>query len=444
MSSAPGNEIRLDLPMPNETAGVGKRAWRALAVLTAVYALHYLDRSIIGILIEPIKHEFALSDTRLGILTGLGYSILYASAGLAIGAFIDRTHRRNLLAVLLFFWSSATMLCGFAQGFLSLMLARCAVGVAESGAAPIAMSIITDTFPPKRRSTAIGLFWTSTTFGLAAAAIGGGYIASRFGWRAAFLIAGIPGILLIPILLTWVREPLRGGLDAATTNPARQQSLSTAWRALGRNPVYIYVFVAMIFSSAASSGLLIWIPSLFVRAHGLSLYQAGLILAAAALTAGTLGAFVGGAIGDRLTQRLGLAGMTVTAMFSALLACLTASLAVLSAALWLAAASWMAWEFCYRAYFGPANNAMLSSVEPDMRGIAASAAQSITNLLGFGLGPTIVGVLSDNLQGPHALQWAMAILQINALIAALMFFLAVRAARRIGNPTHAAARSDPP
>lgn len=284
-------------PRTAEESPVTAAAWRALAVLTIVYTLHYVDRSIIGILIEPIKKDLGLTDGQLGFLTGLAYGAVYSVAGLIFGYFIDRTNRRNLLAVLLFCWSGATVLCGLARGFTSLLGARMAVGVAESAAAPTAMSIISDVFPPSRRSTAIGVFWASTTVGLALAATVGGFVADRWGWRAAFFIAGAPGLLMIPILLALVKEPVRGGLDPNADRKAAPPTVSEAWRAMSGNPVYVLAFVGMITNSVASAGLLTWTPSFFVRIHGLTLLEAGLILSAAALIFGSLGTVAGGAIG---------------------------------------------------------------------------------------------------------------------------------------------------
>lgn len=176
-------------------------SWYTLGLLTLIYLCHAVDRSVISIVLEPLKQEFGISDSQVGILTGLAYATLYALAGIPIGYLIDRRNRRNLLAVLVAVWSACTVACGFAQNYWHLLTARLTVGAAEAGGAPTALSIISDLFPPDRRSTAISIFWVSTALGTAVSFAIGGLVAAEYGWRAAFFVAGLPGLLLVILLL---------------------------------------------------------------------------------------------------------------------------------------------------------------------------------------------------------------------------------------------------
>jgi len=157
------------------------RAWYALVILTLIYTLHAVDRSVMSIMVEPIKKEFDLSDGHMGVLTGLAFGLTYALAGLPLGYLIDRVDRRRLLSVLVAVWSGCTALCGIAQSYAMLVTARLAVGMAEAGGAPTALSMIGDLFPARLRSTAIGVFWASTALGTAASFILGSMIAVEYG-----------------------------------------------------------------------------------------------------------------------------------------------------------------------------------------------------------------------------------------------------------------------
>src|SRR5690606_9272996 len=188
---------------------VAKGAWYTLIVLTLVYVSNSIDRTVMSILIEPVKAEFQLSDSQLGVLTGLAFGLTYALAGLPMGWLIDRVNRTKLLAAVVAIWSVCTSICGFAQSYPALVMARLAVGASESAAAPTAMSMIADLFPKERRSTAMGIFWTSTAFGTARSLLLGGVIAAIYGWRAAFFVAGVPGLILAVLIFLTVREPAR-------------------------------------------------------------------------------------------------------------------------------------------------------------------------------------------------------------------------------------------
>ncbi len=289
---------------------IGRSAWYALAILTLIYTLHSVDRSVMSIVIEPIKSEFRLDDSQMGVLTGLAFGLTYAIAGLPLGYLIDRINRRKLLSVLVAVWSGCTALCGLAQSYGALVTARLAVGLTEAGGAPTALSMIGDLFPPRRHSTAIAIFWASTALGTATSFILGSIIVVHHGWRAAFLIAGIPGLAIAALLFFTVPEPKRECTQGeGTAAPALRETL----RYVLRQPLFVHVFLAMTLNSMMLSGVLVWQASFLIRIHHLSLTQAGLLAGVAAGIFGGLGSLIGGPIGDHVFKRAGIGGLPLAA-----------------------------------------------------------------------------------------------------------------------------------
>jgi MFS family permease len=441
MLSLQRRAIRQDAPRLRETKdvtvaqgtadapAVGGRAWYALVVLTLIYTCHYIDRSVLSVLVEPIKGEFRLTDGQVGVLTGLAFGLLYASAGIPIGMLIDRVNRRNLLAVLVFVWSAFTAVCGLAQSYLQLLFARFAVGMAESGGSPAAMSMLTDIFPPKRRSMAVGFFWMSTSFGAAVALSVGGLVAATFGWRTAFFVAGAPGVLLMI-----VREPKRGATEDKPIADEKPPTLAETFRHAVQNRMFVFSFLGMISNSVVGSGILMWEVAFLMRVHDLPISQAGLTVGAIALFCGATSTFLGGYIADKLTKKRGLRGAALVPAFSGVLTAAAGLNMVTAGTPGMAILGMAIWELCYRLYFGPGNNLVLSNVPPRMRGVAASASQAAANLLGFGMGPMVIGLVSDfmlpRVGKVHSLQWGIGSVLVFSLVTSLMFTLAARSAPR--------------
>jgi predicted MFS family arabinose efflux permease len=404
---------------------VTARAWYALVILTLIYTLHAVDRSVMSVVVEPIKKEFSLGDGDLGILTGLAFGLTYAIAGLPLGYLIDRVDRRRLLSVLVAVWSGCTALCGVAQSYASLVAARLAVGMAEAGGAPTALSMIGDLFPPRRRSTAIGVFWASTALGTAASFILGSLIAVHYGWRAAFLVAGLPGIFIAALLFFTVAEPRRSGAGKQAAPP-----LGETLRFVLKRPFFIHVFVGMTLNSMMLSGVLVWQASFLIRVHHLSLAQAGLLAGLAAGIFGGIGSLLGGPLGDRVFKQGGLAALPLAATCTTLVSIATGLVFLLSNSLIVALAGLIAFEMIVRGYTAPGYSAILGTVQPRMRGISVSALQIATNLIGYGLGPFIAGVVSDRVGGPAGIRWGLAALMLTGVWGCVHYLLAWRAGLR--------------
>lgn len=187
--------------------------WYVLTILTIVYVFNFIDRQILVILQEPIKAELGLTDTQLGLLTGLAFAALYVILGIPIARFADISNRKNIIAVSMVVWSGMTAISGMATNFVQLMLARIGVGIGEAGCSPPAHSIISDYFPPKKRATALSIYSTGIYIGIIIGYIVGGMIAKAYGWRMAFYAIGLPGILFAVFVYFAIKEPVKGRLD---------------------------------------------------------------------------------------------------------------------------------------------------------------------------------------------------------------------------------------
>jgi predicted MFS family arabinose efflux permease len=416
--------------MQHDTAQTGKipaSAWRALAVLTLIYVCHSIDRSVMSIVIEPIKDEFGLSDSQIGILGGLVYAVLYAIAGLPLGYLIDRVNRRNLLAGLVAIWSGFTVLCGFTQNYVQLLVARAAVGAAEAGGAPTAISMISDLFPERRRSTAISIFWLSTAIGTALSFALGGLVAAKYGWRAAFLVAGAPGLLLAGLLLVAIKEPVRGSNDpdpdAVSATPP---TLGEAVRFAFAHPAFLNAFIATALKAAVLSGVLVWAGSYLIRVQGLPLAWAGLVIGVCIAVFGGAGSLLGGWLGDRLYAAGGVRYLPIGPMATSAATAVCVILFALTDNLYISIAAFAAFEVFSRMYSAPSYAFIVSTVDPRMRGIAVSTLQVSANLIGYGFGPFVVGLVSDAIGGPDSIRYGLSGLSAISLWVGVHYYLAYR------------------
>jgi predicted MFS family arabinose efflux permease len=409
-------------------------SWYTLGLLTLIYLCHAVDRSVISIVLEPLKQEFGISDSQVGILTGLAYATLYALAGIPIGYLIDRRNRRNLLAVLVAVWSACTVACGFAQNYWHLLTARLTVGAAEAGGAPTALSIISDLFPPDRRSTAISIFWVSTALGTAVSFAIGGLVAAEYGWRAAFFVAGLPGLLLVILLLCTVREPIRGAMDnidesgttANSQTTEQAPSLKQSFALLFREKALLNIFIAVSLKSAVLSGVLVWTASFFIRVHDLSIAQAGLVMGVCIAVFGCLGSLLGGVLGDRVYQRGGLQALPLVPFFSSIVTALVCAVLALASNVYVAIVAFALFEIASRTYTAPSYSFLLSSTPTHMRGVIISAMQIGSNLIGYGLGPFIVGLVSDYTGGSESIRMGLLTMAGTSLWASVHFLLSGR------------------
>ncbi|WP_374145090.1 spinster family MFS transporter [Sphingomonas sp. 28-63-12] len=418
----------------------GRYKWYVLGILTLAQTCHSIDRAIIGLVLEPVGSEFGLSDTQRGIIAGFAYGIFFALAAIPFGIAVDRFNRRKLMTIALTLWSGCTALCGFATGFWSLLLGRAAVGITEAGGTPMGMSLLSDYFVKEQRATALGIWYLSSGVGLSIAFFVGGWVIADHGWRSAFFAAGIPGLLLAPILYLTLREPVRGNTDAAPTTIAT----TGLWRRIGELaaiPGLTHCFIAIVLIATGIYGMSTWITSFLIRTHGVPIKQAGLLVAITYGVLGSVGGFAAGWGVDWLNARRGGFDAARTAAFGSVIPLLTAAsgmAAMIAPSLNLCLIFLFACGFFSASYNGPIYAVIVTLAGPDLRGLAVSIVQMGANLIGVGAGAFLIGAISQYVGGTHGVAWGIGIALLFTLWGGLHLWLASRTIRRAASPAAAA------
>jgi predicted MFS family arabinose efflux permease len=385
-----------------------------LWTLLVVYVLNFLDRSIVSILAEPIKRDLGLSDTQLGLMTGLAFALFYAVLGIPIARHVDRpaANRVSLISISLILWSLMTAVSGLAQNFGQLLLARIGVGVGEAGCTPAAHSLISDMVPIERRSSAIAFYGLGIPIGSLLGVAIGGVLADTVGWRTAFLVVGMPGVIMAGVVWLLLRDPRRRSAAVAlraATPAVPQLSTKAAIAAVLGNRAYLLVAAGAGFVAFLSYGKALWTLIFFMRTHGLSASQMGLWGGIILGLSGLFGTWAGGWLADRYGRRdrrhllTGPAiGMTVAAPIL-FLAYTVDSWQVALALLVIPTA-------LNSLYYGPAYATVQLLVVPQARAMATAMLIFAQNLIGLGLGPLLFGMMSDGfkpLAGGDSVRWVL-------------------------------------
>jgi len=367
---------------------VGLRVYVLLA-LTLVSALSLLDRVAIGIVQEPIKQTFHLSDFQLGILGGPAFAILYSLLGLPIASLTDRQDRVTVVSVSLAVWSAATAACGLAASYALLLASRLGVSVGEAGSTPQSQSVIVDYFPATQRATALAIFALSTPFAALTAGFLGGWLAETIGWRMMFVALGLVGLLVAVIIRATIQEPPRVH-DSEAPSP----SMGAALGALVAHPTFVHLVLGMSMSCFVGYGLSQYLVSFLMRVHGLSLVKAaqfnGLMFG---IFAG-IGTFLCGYLVDRFQGRWPRIGFWLPAvgMLSAVGLYL---IGYTASSMWIAGPALVIGAMLNYFYVGSIFAVILTIVRRDLRTIATAVTILMGNLIGYGLGPPVMGFLSD-------------------------------------------------
>ena len=280
----------------------GNKKYYVLGLLTVVYSFNFIDRQLLAILQESIKVDLDLSDGQLGLLTGFAFAVFYVTAGIPIARWADRSNRSRIIAASLFIWSFMTALSGAAQNYLQLLLARIGVGVGEAGGSPPSHSIISDIFPPTSRATALGFYSTGVSFGILFGFLLGGWLNEFFGWRIAFAVVGIPGVILAVVVWMTLPEPIRGLSEqkqVTDDQPTFLDVLSLLWSRLS----FRHLAAGAALNAFASYSTSNWTASFMIRSHGMTTGELGTWLAMIMGFGGAIGVFFGGYIADRLSPR---------------------------------------------------------------------------------------------------------------------------------------------
>ena len=394
--------------MSNEVSDRQRRY--TLLMLVLVFTSSHVDRQIMGILGQPIKESLLISDTQLGLLTGIMFAVFYATLGMPMAMWADRNNRRNLISFSVFLWSLMTAMCALATNFVQLLLLRIGVGVGEAGSNPPSHSIIADLYPPEKRSTAMAIFGTGINWGILIGFLVGGWINEWYGWQAAFVIVGLPGILLALLVRFTVVEPSRGHSEAL------QQEVAAPgfWEVVGfiwRNSVLRHIVVAGALVSFAGYASVIWIPIYLVRIHDMGTGEVGSYLALLIGVGGAIGIYLGGRIADFMAARRGQQWLPWVVAISSLITLPLLFIAFMATTPMMAIAAYALPAMLGTLYVAPGFALIQNSTPLEMRSVAAAINLFVTNIIGLGLGPFTVGFFSDvfsQTYGEDGLRWGLA------------------------------------
>ena len=373
-----------------------------LAMLLVVYIFNFLDRQILGILAQPIKADLNLTNAQFGAIGGLAFALLYSVLGVPLAYLADRTSRSRVIATSLAVWSAFTGLCGVAGSYGQLFLFRLGVGVGEAGGVAPSYALIADYFPAERRARALAIYSLGVPLGLAGGTLLGAYIAALINWRAAFTVMGIAGLVLTPIFMLTVRDRPRAA-------PLKDQApITTVFPMLARQPVFWLLAFGASFSSLCGYGLALWTPSVLMLSFKFSLIGAGQFMGSLLLIGGTIGVLAGGFLADRL-------GSADRGWYARLPAIAWAITLPMFAFGLLSNSPWLAWPLLLIPnalnilWLGPVTTAVQHLVPVHMRATASASFLLINNLIGLGVGPLLMGAISDWIKvdyGVDALRYA--------------------------------------
>ncbi|WP_197277117.1 spinster family MFS transporter [Sphingomonas profundi] len=412
--------LALSLPRPTAPNYV-------LALLYVAYVLNFVDRQLLTLLLNDIKRDLHLADWQLGLASGTSFAFLYVAASVPVAHLADRTNRVRLLAICVGAWSVMTAACGIVGNFIQLLLARMGVAIGESGGQPASLSLIADLFPAEVRSTKLGVYFSAAAIGTMLSYVVGGYVNAAIGWRWTFLIFAVPGVLLAILLALTVREPQRGLHDGAIPRGA-QRSLPGALRDLLRYPLFRRLCLACSLANLALYTLLTWAPSLALRTYGLSTGTVGVVMGLLGGGVTALSILATGWVSDRLFRINPAAPLYMVAAGMLIMAVLL-PVCLFAPGFGLFVATF---AICYgvgASYSAPSIAAVQSVVPPDLRAMSSALIFMLGTLAGLGVGPLMVGAISDMLVprfGAESLRYALLILSPLSLASAITYYLAGR------------------
>jgi MFS family permease len=412
------------LPIADATTDkVPAYSWYALAILTLVYVLNFLDRTLIYILFTPIKKEMAFTDLQLALLGTTSFVIFFTLLGIPLGRLADRVVRKNMIAGGLAVWSLFSGLTGLCKGFWTMFFCRLMVGVGEATLGPAALSLLSDYFPPRMRATVQGVYSSGIAIGSGLAFFLGGWLGQSYGWRYAFYFLGFPGLLLA-VIVFFLREQRRGRTEVKTVHYS-----SDDWKILFRSVPLRYLYLGYGLFGIASNNLGIWVPSFFVRVHGMSLALIGTVAGILAIVVGVPVTIMGGFLSDRF-RRFGKGGRMLFSTCAALASVPLWLLLLfsdskplllgLNCALFALAISWL----------GPAAADVHDVAGPHLRGLGIGIYFSTVNICAYGIGSPLIGKLNDVLgvsTNPGMMRYSLLVCAIACVLSAWLLWRGSRA-----------------
>jgi predicted MFS family arabinose efflux permease len=418
----------MSVPRAPEAASPGYARW-VLFLLLLAYILNFVDRQVLAIVALDVKEEMGLTDGQLGWLLGPAFAISFTLAGLVIARVADVSSRRNVLLLGLAAWSLLTAACGLARGFWSLFTLRFGVAIGEAAGTPPSHSMISDYFPPARRATAMAVYGLGIYFGTGFGFAGGGLLLEWFDWRTAFFVAGLAGLPVALLIALTVREPARGATEAAARSAA--PPLRRVLPEIFATSAFRWLMAGAACQAFLGYAVLSWSATYLRRVFEMSAGEAGLAFGGIAAVAGGVGVLGGGVLTDRLARR----DVRWYAWLSG-----GASLAALPFAAVFALAEGQTLALVAFAPFYVLNNLWVPAlwtlvqglVAPGLRATASAVQLSITNIVGYGVGPALVGYANDALAprfGDDAIRWSLLGAALVGAASALFFWLCARTLR---------------
>lgn len=418
-----------------ETQAAGSRRWIVLVTLTFVYVLNFLDRQLLGILAKPIQDSLHITDGQLGLIGGLYFAFFYCFIAIPVGWLADRTSRVNILSLACAIWSGATAACGLAATYPQLVVARMLVGFGEAGGVPPSYAIITDTFPPGRRASALGIYNLGPPIGAALGIAFGASIAAAFDWRDAFIAIGVIGIFAALLIRVVIREPERGATDTAPAETVTLSEKAPFWGTVKMFMTHPVLMLAALGGGATqfvTYGLGNFAVLFLIREKGMTLEQIALWYALVVGIGMSAGMVFSGRVIDRLTRRSRVGYATAPAV--SLVFALPFYVGFVWAPGWPLALVLLTVAMFFNYFYLSASVALVQEeVRPNQRVLAGALLLLVMNFIGLGLGPTYVGAASDGFaaQGvAHSLQMSLYTLTPFYGIAILLFLWLARVLRR--------------
>ena len=390
-----------------------------MVVLAIVYMFNFVDRQILSILLPAIRDEFQVGDTVLGLLAGTAFALFYVILGVPIAQLADRVNRRNLIAAAVAIWSGMTALSGLAANIWHLVLARVGVGIGEAGCSPPAHSMIADLYPPERRSSAMGFYTLGISAGIMLAYLAGGWVAQNIGWREAFFIVGIPGLLLALVVRFTLTEPRRGASEQRTDSGEPPNLLLVTTFLLARRS-FLYMAIAAGLSAFVGYAIINFMPSFIVRSFNMEVAVLGFWLGLIYGIAGGFGFFMGGYFADHFGQHNHQRALAFIGLAQAMSAILFATVFLAPTVMWcliLLVVPTVTSNF----YLAPVLSQTQSLVSLRMRAVASSLVLLIINVIGLAMGPPVTGLISDVLEpgfGDESMRYSLLIVSALLLPAA--------------------------
>ncbi|MEP0067727.1 MFS transporter [Pyruvatibacter sp.] len=405
----------------------------ALFILLLAYVSSYVDRQIMGVLLEPIRNEFMLTDTQMGFLGGIAFGIFYATLGIPIAFLADRWSRRNIISAAVTAWSFMTVACAFVVGFWSLAFARVGVGIGEAGSSPPSHSMIADLYPAEERSGALAIYALGVYLGIMVGFLVGAYVAHDYGWRMAFIVVGAPGLLIALLVRFTLKEPPRGYSDGkapADVGPldwaTAKSQVAAGFAHLWQDKVSRHVVIGVTLVSFVGYGGAYWGAAFFIRSHGLTLIEVGQYLAAVIGGAGVIGAITGGRLADKLGAKDRRWTMWIVA-FAKFIAAPIIVFFFLEMDTSVALIIYIPTVLLGAFYLGPSFAMIQTRAPVHMRALCSAIMLFILNIIGLGFGPQAVGLLSDALAptyGQESLRYALLLLSFISVWGGYHYYLA--------------------